>query len=324
MLPGFFGGCCDRRSAIWNAIIPLMYGPAIPIFFVTEGMMAAQITIQQFFQKFPDDDACLDHLMKVRYGETIECAKCDHVGEFTKLKKLPAYACPKCGDHIHPMVGTPFERTHTPLQKWFYALYLFSTTRHGVPAKELQRQLGVTYKTAWRMGHEIRKYMAQVDGDDPLSGHVEVDETMIGGRRKGGKRGRGAPGKTVVFGMLERNRDVVTRVVENVRRVTLERHILENIRSGATISSDELASYSKLSERGYSHDTVNHSADEWARGSVHVNSLEGFWSQLKRSIRGTHVHVSRKHLAKYLGEFEFRYNMRRAPEFMLARLLLSF
>lgn len=263
--------------------------------------MAKQFTVQDFFRRFPDDDTCLDHLMKMRFGEELNCPKCNRMAKFYKLAKEPAYSCKWCGHHIHPMVGTPFEQSRTPLHKWFYAMYLFTTSRHGVPAKEIQRQLGVTYKTAWRIGHEIRKYMAQVDGDDEISGHVEVDETMVGGKRKGGKRGRGAPDKTVVFGMLERDGDVMTRVVANVRRVTLEAHILEKIRLGATISSDELQSYGRLSSRGYRHGAVNHSKDEWVRGETHVNSLEGFWSQIKRSIRGTHIHVSARHLHKYLG-----------------------
>ena len=286
--------------------------------------MAKAPTVQDFFNKFSTDEACLEHLMMLRFGNPMYCPKCGAEGQFAKLKKLPAYACPTCGHHIHPMVGTPFERSRTPLQKWFYAMYLFTTSRHGVPAKELQRQLGVTYKTAWRMGHELRKYMASVDGDPPLGGHVEADETYIGGRRSGGKRGRGAPGKTVVFGMVERGGDVMTRVVPNVRKATLERHILENIKEGSTVSTDELSSYAKIARFGYAHGTVNHSADQWVDGIHHVNSVEGFWSLIKRSIRGTHVHVSRKHLPKYLGEFEFRWNMRHAPETMFAQLLMSF
>jgi transposase-like protein len=164
------------------------------------------------------------------------------------------------------------------------------------------------------MGHEIRKYLGVVDGDEPLSGHVEADETMVGGKRSGGKRGRGAPGKTVVFGMLERKGDVMTRVVENVRRATLEPHILANVKIGSTVST-------KLARLGYDHGTVNHAAEEWVRGPHHTNGIEGFWSILKRSIRGTHVQVSRKHLPKYLVEFEFRWNMRHAPEQMFPLLL---
>ena len=288
--------------------------------------MAKAPAVQDFFRKFPDDDACLEHLMALRFGNPLYCPKCGAEGQFAKLKKLPAYACPSCGHHIHPMVGTPFERSHTPLQKWFYAMYLFTTTRHGVPAKELQRQLSVTYKTAWRMGHEIRKHMARVDGDPPLTGHVEIDETYIGGRKPKikGFTGRGAKGKTIVMGILERDGEVFTKVVPTAGRKSLIPPIIERLMAGTRISTDEWVAYRILKQLGYDHETVNHSADEWVRGTTHVNSIEGFWSQLKRSIRGTHVHVSAKHLPKYLGEFEYRYNMRKHPEVMFGRLLLSF
>ncbi len=282
--------------------------------------MSKPMSIQEFMQMFPDDDACLEHLFKVRYGANFACQRCGEIGKFHKLSKMPAYTC-QCGDHIHPMVGTPFYNSHTPLQKWFYAMYLFTTTRHGVPAKELQRQLSVNYKTAWRMGHELRKYLGFVDGDPPLSGHIEADETMIGGKRSGGKRGRGAPGKTVVFGMLERQGNVMTRIVENVRRATLEPHILANVKKGSTVSTDELKSYAKLARHGYEHGAVNHAAEEWVKGIHHTQGIEGFWSILKRSIRGTHVHVSRRHLAKYLVEFEFRWNLRDDPASMFPLLL---
>jgi transposase-like protein len=284
--------------------------------------MVKPVTIQQFMAQFPDDDACLAHLFKLRYGADYECTRCGEVGKYKKLSKMPAYTC-QCGEHVHPMSGTFFHRSHTPLQKWFYAMYLFTTTRHGVPAKELQRQLGVSYETAWRMGHEIRKYIGTVDGDPPLGGHgrhVEIDETMVGGKRPG-KRGRGAAGKTTVMGMLERGGNVMTRIVENVRRATLEPHIIANVKKGSTVSTDELKSYAKLSRRGYKHGAVNHSTEEWVRDEHHVQGIEGFWSLLKRSIKGTHVHVSRKYLANYLVEFEYRWNERASPERMLPKLL---
>jgi transposase-like protein len=288
--------------------------------------MAKMFTVLDFYKRFPDDDSCLDHLMRLRHGNPLYCPKCGVEGQFAKLKKVPAYACSTCGHHIHPMVGTPFERSRTPLQKWFYAMYLFTTSRHGVPAKELQRQLGVTYKCAWRMGHEIRKYMGKIDGIPPMTGHVEVDETYVGGRRPKikGFTGRGAKGKTVVFGILERGGELYTKVVPDASRRSLIPPIVENVPKGTRVSSDEWAPYRILPSLGYKHDTVDHRAKEYARGDVHVNSLESFWSILKRSIRGTHVHVSRKHLPKYLGEFEYRYNMRHHPEAMFARLLLSF
>ncbi len=284
--------------------------------------MAKAFTIKEFFKRFPDDDACLALLMKVRYGETTECPKCGKTGRFARLAKLPAYSCPWCGHHIHPMQGTPFERTHTALQKWFYAMYLFTTTRHGVPAKELQRQLGVTYKTAWRMGHEIRKYMADVDGDHPLGGGkgvVEADKAFIGGKDK-----RGHDDKSVVLGMVERGGDIITRVVAGRGEYFVVPHIIENVLPGARIATDEARAFARLPEEGFAHGTVNHSAKEYVRGPVHTNTIESFWARLKASIRGTHVHVSRHHLQKYLREFEFRFNLRRSPHLMFDLLLLAF
>ena len=286
--------------------------------------MTKTLNVQDFFKMFPDDDKCLEHLMKARFGERFECPKCAKVGNWHKLAKMPAYACQWCGHHIHPMKGTLFAASHTALQKWFYAMYLFTTTRHGVPAKELQRQLSVTYKTAWRMGHEIRKYMAVVDGDPPLSGTVEIDETLIGGRKKGIGGGRKVAGRAVVFGMVERNGDVMTRVVPDTKRDTLYPHIEANVVKGSTINSDEYVVYLTLPSRGYKHAVVDHSKKEYVRGIVHTNAIENIWSQFKRSIRGTHVHVSPKHLQKYLGEFEFRFNLRKAPHLMFSRLLAGF
>ncbi|MEW8509041.1 MAG: IS1595 family transposase [Candidatus Thiodiazotropha sp.] len=286
--------------------------------------MATNFTITDFFKKFPTDDACLEHVMHLRYGKTCDCPKCGKHAKFARIKKMPAYACPWCGHHIHPMAGTPFERTRTPLQKWFYAIYLFTTTRHGVPAKELQRQLGVTYKTAWRIGHEIRKYMGKVDGDSGLSGHVEVDETYVGGK-KPGKRGRGAGGKTIVMGMIERGGNLMTHVVPNVKKNTLQPIIEMNVKSGSLLSTDELRSYIGLAEKGYVHNFVNHSAEQWVNGDTHVNTVEGFWSHFKNSVRGTHKRISKKHMMNYLAEFEFRFNLRRdVSNRMFDRLIQAF
>ena len=281
------------------------------------------LTIQQFFATYPTDDACLEHLMEVRYGLEGKCPKCGEQTRFSRVSSQRAYACQWCGWHTYPCVGTPFEASRTSLQLWFYAIYLFSTTRSGVSAKELQRQLGVTYKAAWRMGHEIRKHMATVDGDEPLSGDVEADETYIGGKRKG-KRGRGAAGKTIVFGMLDRDGDVVTKVVPNASRSTLHPIIESSIEKGSTIHTDEWLAYNGLDKKGYEHKRVNHGAKEYATAETHVNTMESYWSRLKTSIRGTHVHVSPKHLQKYASEFEYRFNSRNHPEMMLSELLGTF
>ena len=157
-----------------------------------------------------------------------------------------------------------------------------------------------------------------------MDGDVEADETYVGGKTTGGKRGRGAPNKTVVFGMLERDGDVMANVVPNVRKKTLQTIIKENVVKDSTIHTDELKSYSGLSKAGFEHETVNHGAGQYVDGDCHVNGIEGFWARLKLSIRGTHIHVSRKHLQTYVKEFEYRYNMRKRPERMFDRLLAAF
>ena len=172
-------------------------------------------TTTAFFRKFPDDETCLQHLFEVRFGQGFTCPSCERPSKWFRIKAERAYSCQWCGHHLHPTVGTPFQQTRTPLQLWFYAIHLFTTTRHGVSAKELQRQLGVTYKTAWRMTGLIRQHMADVDGERPIGGpgtNVEIDESLFGGVKKG-THNRGSHAKTVVVGALQRGGDVITAVV---------------------------------------------------------------------------------------------------------------
>ena len=280
-------------------------------------------TFYQFQSQFPDDEACLRHIMQTRYGGfELDCPSCGVHGRFYRLTRDRAYICQHCKHELYPCVGTPMEGSRTPLHKWFYAIFLFSTSRHGVAAKELQRQIDVTYKCAWRMAHEIRKYMARVDGEGPLDGIVEIDETLIGGKRKGAGRGyRGD--KAVVFGMVERGGDVMAKVVPDVKRCTLLPIVQENVMPGSTVHSDELMSYRALGKAGYTHESVNHGAGEYVRGACHVNAMEGFWARLKLSIRGTHVHVSGHHLWRYVKEFEYRYNRRKRPDAIFGDLVAS-
>lgn len=160
-------------------------------------------SVHEFLARFPSDEACLRHMMEVRHGLRHLCATCGKDSTFHKLEKRHAYSCSHCGDHVYPCAGTVFQDSHTSLQSWFYAVYLFAVTRHGVSGKELQRTLGVTYKCAWRMGQQIRKLMGSADEFEILKGHVELDEAYVGGHRPG-KRGRGAEGKTIVMGMTWR------------------------------------------------------------------------------------------------------------------------
>jgi transposase len=283
----------------------------------------ASITIRDFFAQFPTDNHCLAHIFNIRFGQGHACPKCERKANWYKIQAERAYSCQWCGHHIHPTVGTPFEDSRTPLQLWFYAIYLFTTSRHGVPAKELERQLGVTYKCAWRMGHEIRKHITEVDGEFPLFGDVEIDETYVGGRRSG-TRGRGAYGKTIVFGMLERGGQVMTKIVPNVTGKILKPIIEENVAKGSTVHTDELRSYKGLERVGYDHQTVSHGLGEFVNGNSHVNGLESFWARLKNSVKGTHVHVSKKHLGKYAKEFEYRYNSKAKPISMFPSLVSTF
>jgi len=289
--------------------------------------MPKPTTIRQFFDLFPDDDACLKHLFEVRYGQGYTCPKCEREARWYPIKAERAFSCQWCGHHIHPTVGTLFEKSRTPLQLWFYAIFKFTQTRHGVSAKELERELGVTYKTAWRMGQLIRQHMAEIDGEDPLGGpgaHVEVDETMVCGVRKG-KRGRGAAGKTIVFGMLQRDGHVMVKVVPNVKRATLRPLIEANVKQGTNVHADELKSYDGLGALGYYPKRVNHSEGEYVGfDGATVNGLENFWRHLKNGIRGTHVWVSPKYLERYAKEFEYRFNRRERAEVMLSELLTTF
>jgi transposase len=290
-------------------------------------MRKKPLTTTQFFRMFPDDETCLTHLFNVRFGQGFACPSCERPSNWYRIKAERAYSCQWCGHHLHPTVGTPFEQTRTPLQLWFYAIHLFTTTRHGVSAKELERQLGVTYKTAWRMAGLIRQHMADVDGSDPLGGEgkiVEIDETLVGGTAEGMGSGYKA-NKTVVVGMLERGGEIVTQVVTSRHRKPMEALVQANVLPGTTIATDEFGSYRGLSGLGYDHMTVNHNKGQYASSNgASVNQIEGFWRHLKCSITGTHISVSGKYMARYVKEFEFRFNRRHNPEGMLPELLSTF
>ena len=203
-----------------------------------------EFSVREFFQRFPDDDACLAHIMQVRFGGTrFECGSCGKESTHHKLATRRTFVCANCGHHVNPTAGTILHDTRTPLVSWFYAMYLFCTTRHGVSGKELQRQLGVTYKTAYRIGQQIRDLTAKAQNFDALlSGHVELDEAYVGGRRSGGKRGRGAPGKTIVMGLASRDGNMKAVVIPDVKKDTLRNVVLDNVEPGSTVSTDELVS----------------------------------------------------------------------------------
>jgi hypothetical protein len=212
------------------------------------GMTKIKIpTLRQFQQRFPTEELCLDHLMRTRFGIEHECEKCGRMARFHRVRARRSYACNWCGHQVFPTAGTPFDRTRTPLRDWFYVMFLFTTTRNGVTAKRVERELGVTYKTAWRMCHQVRAYMASIDGDDPLGGPgetVEIDETMIGGKLRGKGTGKGVymANKTYVPGMLEKRGEVATVVISDVSRDTLWPLVCGKVLAGSTIHTDQLRS----------------------------------------------------------------------------------
>jgi transposase len=270
-------------------------------------MSTKPLTIRQFFKLFPDDETCLSHLFEIRFGQGFPCPSCERPSNWYRIRAERAYSCQWCGHHLHPTVGTPFAKTRTPLQLWFYAIFMFTTTRNGVAAKELQRQLGVTYKTAWRMADEIRKHMAAVDGEAQVGGEgriVEIDETLIGGSLRfhphRGQSRSALQNKTMILGMLERDGSVLTTVVPDNRKGSLLPKIAEHVAPGSMVHTDELRSYRDIPKMGFGHDAVNHSRGHYVSATgCHVQGIENFWSQLKRSINGTYIHVSSKHLWKY-------------------------
>lgn len=279
-----------------------------------------KFTIDDFRSMYPDDNACLDKIFRNRYGDLKVCPKCKKQTKFHRVKKRTCYECQWCGHQLYPTKGTVFEKSSTPLHLWFYAIYLMTATRTGVSAKEIQRQLGVTYKCAWRIAHQIRNLMGDKK-PNKLSGKIEIDDTYIGGKRKGSKRGRGGEHKTIVLGMVERKGNMKGQVVTDMKKRTITPVIRASVEKGSHLNTDEFLSYRTLSDEGFKHSFVKHAIEEYVRDDCHVQSIEGFWSWLKRGIRGTHVWVSKKHLQKYVNEFAFRYNQRRNPNPMFSVLL---
>jgi len=278
-----------------------------------------KLSVREFFKRFPDDAACLERLMDIRFGLRHDCRMCGVVNAtFHRLENRKAYCCAHCGGHVYPCAGTIFEKSRTSLQNWFYAIYLFTTTRHGVSGMELHRVLGVTRKCGYRMGMQIRELMEKADVKGMLGGslkHVEMDEAFVGGRNLGRGKKNMMENKVVVFGIKERGGYLRAAVVPDATIASLRPVVLENVKPGTIVSTDEHKGYNLLVRDGYIHGTVSHGMKEYVRtdeiGVEHsVNSVESFWRLFKASVRGTHVQISREHAQKYVNEFVTRQNYR--------------
>lgn len=276
-------------------------------------MKAPRYTIDTLHKQFPDDDACLDYMFQRQYGNLPTCHKCGVVKpRYYRVSNRKCYACNDCGYQLSPLANTIFHKSDTPLTKWFYAIYLFGVGKNGVSAKEIERHLGVTYKTAWRMAKQIRLMMQQ--NGNMLSGIVEADETYIGGKAK---QERKFSNKTAVVGIVEKKKGVgqVKAFATKQADATVTLPFLRtSILPGSTLQTDESRIYSRV-KRDFTHEFVNHSKLEYVRSGVHTNTIEGFWGQLKRSLDGTYHCVSPKYLQYYVNEFVYRYNHRQVAAF---------
>jgi transposase len=272
-------------------------------------------TIKDLRRDLPDDAACLAWLVDYLYPDGIFCEKCDKVTPHHAMRTRKSYSCETCGHHVHPTAGTIFEKSSTPLTLWFEAIFLMTATRSGISAKQLERTLGVTYKTAWRMFHQIRKMMGD-DGKD-LSGEVEVDETYVHPnpqRRSTAK----AHNSQIVFGMVERGGRAKVRHVKSSGERVLTPEIKDAVAPGSTVYSDGWRAYDKLDLHGYPHGVVNHSVHQYVAGRVHTQNVENFWSNMKRGIKGVYRHVDAQYLQAYADEYAFRYSNRKHPSMFWA------
>ena len=281
-----------------------------------------QLTAAQFDKAFPDEDACCAYLVGKRWPKGVHCPRCG-AAEPTELKGNPwhwqCYQCaPDTSYRFSHITGTIFENTNKPLKDWFRVIHLMLTSKKGMSALQIYRFLGFgSYKTAWLMCHKVRTALVERDMDK-LGGIVEVDETFVGGKAKNrhiGKRGDGSggtggAGKAIVVGAVRRKGNVVARVIENVQAATLTEFVREAVSTKVSLlCTDQWVGYKHL-DKEYPHATVDHARGQYVVGAVHTQTIEGFWSLVKRGMVGTFHKVSKKYLPLYVAEFQFRYNNR--------------
>ncbi len=280
--------------------------------------MKDKFTLTQFKVRFPDDAACLEELKRRVFGDELACPKCTKTNKFYRVTGRSAYACSFCGHHIYPLKNTPFDHSSTSLWTWYYAIFLMAQTRSGISAKTLERMTGVTYKTAWRMFHQIRKLMAE-DGV-PLVGDVEVDEAYFHPNPQRRSTAQ-AHNSQVVLGAVERGgRAKAWHVKSSGSRVIIPM-VVSNVAAPSNIFTDDYRAYNILPVFNYGHASIKHSEGKYVNGKTHTQNVENLWSHAKLGIRGVYRHVSPKYLQTYLDEYTFRYSNRKYPKQMFDLIL---
>jgi transposase-like protein/IS1 family transposase len=282
-----------------------------------------QMTVAQFEEMFPDEEACKAYLVARRWPDGIHCPRCGSTHVYALKTMSYKWECMDCAEGISyrfsHLAGTIFENTNKPLRDWFRVIHLILTSKKGISARQLHRYMGFgSLKTAWYMGHRVRAALANEEFEK-LAGIVEVDETFVGGLAKNrhkDKRGKGdgtggiGSGKTPVVGAVSRKGNVVARVLENVRGSTLSAFVDEAVSTKVSLlCTDQWKGYNALGKK-YPHAVINHAAGQYVIGAVHTQTIEGFWSIFKRGVVGTFHKVSKKYMPLYVAEFQFRYNNR--------------
>ncbi len=276
----------------------------------------------QLFSYFKDEQTCREYLATIRWNGQPVCAykECGHDKVF-KFSNGKVYKCAKCRKQFSVRVGTIFEDSKIPLQKWFAAIYLITSHKKGISSLQLHRDLGVTQKTAWYMLHRVRHTFGFNASTEKLSGVCEADETFIGGKESNkhkskqteGTQGRSVKTKSAVAGIVERGGELRAKKVPDTTGYNLRQFVYKNLEFGSKLHTDEWWGYKGLAQ-AFKHKFVKHNEGEYVSGDTHTNTLEGFWSLLKRGTIGIYHSMSDKHLQQYIDEFVFRYNSRKMTE----------
>ena len=294
------------------------------------------MTFLELMKRFPTEQKVVEHYLTIRYPNGVCCNHCGSIKVYPRSESIKIFHCNDCRNAFSPFKNTIFEKSCTDLRKWVYAIHLFLNGRKGISAMQLQREIGVTYKTAWRMLHQIRMAMGNTDNPEFINTIVEIDETYIGGKPRkgndkdddgkngGGKRGRGT-NKTPVIGVVDRKgKQVFAKIAlpDSKGRKLTARQLIDVLKTVSkaennnTVMTDEFSSYRPLEQHGFVHLSVDHSKG-YSYGDIHTNTMESFWATLKRGVYGIYHHISVEYMQRYVNEFCFRYNNRGQDMFNL-------